>query len=62
MTALLAFPKNLKLTTLKSLAKIPISWCNVVASHSPSITGGDLEREALAIEDRIALPVLAPVP
>ena len=44
------------------MSKLPISWNHVVASDSPSITGGDLEWETLSIEVVIALPVLAPVP
>ena len=54
--------KNLKLTTLKSLSKLPICWNHVVTGHSLSITGGDLEWETLSIHVVIALPVLAPVP
>ena len=52
---------DLELTSLECLAKLPISGCGVVASEGPSIAGGDLEGEALAVEVVVVLPVLAPV-
>lgn len=39
-----------ELSTTVSLAKGPTSWGNIVGDNSTSITGGDLEWEALAIE------------
>lgn len=52
----------LKLPTFKGLSELPTRWCRVVAGDGPAIACGDLEREALAIEVGVALPVLAPVP
>ena len=50
------------MTPFKCLPKLPISRRRVVAGDGSSVTGGDLKREALAVEVVVALPVLAPVP
>ena len=47
---------------MKGLAELPTRGCHVVACEGPSVTGGDLEGEGLAVEVRVALPVLAPIP
>jgi hypothetical protein len=56
-----AFYKSLKLTPLKGLTKLPISWCDVVACHSSTVTSGNFKREALTIKVGIALPILTPI-
>ena len=53
---------SLKLTSLEGLTKLPISRCHVVACDSSTVTGGDLKRETLSIEEGVALPILPPVP
>lgn len=56
------FNTGLELAPFESLTKLPITGRHVEARHGFTVTGGDLKREALAIEVGIALPVLAPVP
>lgn len=50
-----------ELSTTKGLAEGPTSRSNVVGHHTSAVACCDLEREALAIEVAVALPVLAPV-
>lgn len=50
-----------ELGTTVGLPKGPPSWGSIVGHHCAAITGSDLEREALAIEVGVALPVLAPI-
>ncbi|RZS19264.1 hypothetical protein BHM03_00051642 [Ensete ventricosum] len=54
--------EELKLYSFEGLAELPIGGHDIVAGDGPAVAGGDLEGEALAIEIRVALPVLAPVP
>lgn len=53
---------NLKLASCEGLPELPPGWYGIVACDGTAIAGGDLEREALAVKVRVALPVLAPVP
>lgn len=53
---------TLKLTPFEGLTELPTSIRHVEACHSPTVTGGDLEGQALTVEVRVALPVLSPVP
>ncbi|KAL2347830.1 hypothetical protein Fmac_001830 [Flemingia macrophylla] len=50
-----------RIVPLQIFVQIAAIVHNVVASDSPSITCGDLKREALAIEVGIVLPILPPV-
>nr|GFB04492.1 hypothetical protein [Tanacetum cinerariifolium] len=50
-----------ELAAMKRLSKLPTSRRHVIASHDSSITGCYLEREALAVKIRVALPILTPV-
>ena len=50
-----------ELTALEGLSELPVRRSHVIANDGPTIAGGDLEREALAVEVRVALPILAPV-
>ena len=50
-----------ELTALKCLSELPVSRRNIVGGESSAVAGGDLEGEALAVEVRVALPVLAPI-
>lgn len=52
----------LKLISFERLSKLPSGWDNIVARNSSTVTGGDPEREGLAVEVRVTLPVLSPVP
>lgn len=49
------------MASLEGLAELPAGRHDIVAGESPSVAGGDLEGEALAVEVCIALPVLPPV-
>lgn len=49
------------MTPGECLTKLPITRRDVVARDGSTVTGGDLEGEGLAIEVRVALPVLTPV-
>lgn len=46
---------------LERLPKLPTRGCHVVRGNGPSVTGGDLKGEALAIHVTVTLPVLPPV-
>jgi len=52
----------LELGALEGLAELPARRRDAVAGDGAAVAGGDLEGEALAVEERVALPVLAPVP
>lgn len=52
---------SLKLATLVGLAKLPAGGGDVVAGDGSAVAGADHEGEALPVENRVALPVLAPV-
>ncbi|CAL9044047.1 unnamed protein product [Musa banksii] len=60
---LLIFNDNarLELLSLEGLAELPPGRCHVVAGDRPAVAGSHLEREALPVQVRVALPVLAPV-
>lgn len=49
------------MASLEGLAELPPGGRDVVAGDGAAVAGGDLEGEALAVEVRVALPVLAPV-
>jgi hypothetical protein len=51
----------LELAAFVGLAELPAGRRDVVAGDGAAVAGGDLEGEALAVEERVALPVLAPV-
>ena len=53
---------RLELAALEGLAELPAGVGDVVAGDGAAVAGGDLEGEALAVEERVALPVLTPVP
>lgn len=53
---------KLELASTVGLAKVPVGWSHIVGGDRAAITCCDLEREGLAIEVRVALPVLTPVP
>jgi hypothetical protein len=50
------------LVALERLAETPVGGHDIVRSDGVPVAGHDDEGEALADEDNIALPVLAPVP
>lgn len=43
------------------MPKLPTRGCHVVGGNGPSVTGGDLKGEALAIHVAVTLPILPPV-
>ena len=47
--------------TTVGLPKRPPSWGSIVGHNSSAVTGCDLEREGLAVEVAVGLPVLPPV-
>lgn len=51
----------LKLTSLECLAELPSGRRNIVTRNGAAVACGDPEGEALSIEVRVALPVLAPI-
>ncbi|CAL9044048.1 unnamed protein product [Musa banksii] len=51
----------LELPSLEGLAELPPGGRHVVAGDRPAVAGRHLEREALPVQVRVALPVLAPV-
>nr|ACL53845.1 unknown [Zea mays] len=51
-----------ELAALEGLAELPASGDGAVAGDGAAVAGGDLERERLPVQVRVALPVLAPVP
>jgi hypothetical protein len=51
----------LELASFVGLSELPPGRRGVHAGDGAAVAGGDLEGEALAVEERVALPVLAPV-
>ncbi|BAS87106.1 Os03g0822033, partial [Oryza sativa Japonica Group] len=47
---------------LEGLAEVPSGGCGVPGCGGAAVAAGDAERERLADEDGVGLPVLAPVP
>jgi len=54
--------RSSELGALEGLAELPAGGDGVVAGGGAAVAGGDLERERLPVQVRVALPVLAPVP
>ncbi|RRT40098.1 hypothetical protein B296_00031995 [Ensete ventricosum] len=52
---------RLELLSMEGLAELPPGRRHVVAGDRPAVAGRHLEREALPVQVRVALPVLAPV-
>lgn len=50
-----------ELGTREGLSEGPVSRSDIVGDKCTAIASGDLEGEGLAVEVRVALPVLAPV-
>lgn len=50
-----------ELSSDEGLPERPPIGDNIVAFHGAAIAGGDSEREALAVEVRVALPILPPI-
>lgn len=53
--------RELELCPLESLSELPIGRGDVVARHRPSVAGGHLKGEALAVKHAVALPILPPI-
>lgn len=62
MTFFLKLIDKLELAPCKCLPKLPTRRRHVVAGEGSPVTGGDLKRQALAVDVRVALPILAPIP
>jgi hypothetical protein len=52
---------SVELGTAESLAERPAAGSGVVGEHGAAVAGGDPEGEGLPVQERVALPVLAPV-
>lgn len=61
-TNCIGYPIRLELASFKGLSELPTGGYDVVPGDGFSIAGRNTEREALAVEVRIALPILAPIP
>lgn len=52
----------MELSPGEGLAEGPVGRGDVEGDEVAAVTGGDLEGERLAVEIRVALPILPPVP
>ena len=52
---------SVELGAAEGLAEGPAAGGGVVGDHGAAVAGGDAERERLPVQERVALPVLAPV-
>ena len=50
-----------ELVAFEGLSEAPVVGCDIVCGEDPAIPRGEAERERLAREHSIALPILAPI-